>query len=190
MAVGGMAVDGPGGSGRQAVRRSRQVLGTYAAGSQPLCNPPLGLPVQRHELVRKSQLGPCGIGAHVCIKYGCMMSGSTSCWVHVCMSAAMALARSICVLVCAPPQAGIFQYAKRITDEQAGESVVDAVITVPVWMGMAQRQAIMDAAKLGGLNVLGLVNTHAAAALQFGIERDFSKKEQTVGGLNKGGQVG
>lgn len=77
-------------------------------------------------------------------------------------------------------QAGIFQYAKRITDAQAGESVVDAVITVPVWMGMAQRQAIMDAARLAGLNVLGLVNTHAAAALQFGIERDFSKKEQTV----------
>jgi hypoxia up-regulated 1 len=47
-------------------------------------------------------------------------------------------------------------------------------------MGMTQRQAIMDAARLAGLNVLGLVNTHAAAALQFGIERDFSKKEQTV----------
>ena len=61
---------------------------------------------------------------------------------------------------------------------------MDTVITVPVWMGMAQRQSIMDAAKLAGLNVLGLVNTHAAAALQFGIERDFSKKEQTVGGGN------
>lgn len=58
--------------------------------------------------------------------------------------------------------------------------MVDTVITVPVWMGIAQRQAIMDAARLAGLNVLGLINTHAAAALQFGIERDFSKKEQTV----------
>jgi hypothetical protein len=47
-------------------------------------------------------------------------------------------------------------------------------------MGIAQRQAIMDAARVAGLNVLGLVNTHAAAALQYGIERDFSKKEQTV----------
>lgn len=64
--------------------------------------------------------------------------------------------------------------------------MVDAVITVPVWMGMAQRQAIMDAARLGGLNVLGLVNTHAAAALQFGIERDFAKKEQTVSGSAAG----
>lgn len=76
--------------------------------------------------------------------------------------------------------AGIFQNAKKITDAQAGESVVDTVIAVPVWMGIAQRQAIMDAARLAGLNVLGLVNTHAAAALQFGIERDFTKKEQTV----------
>lgn len=82
-----------------------------------------------------------------------------------------------CACAC---QAGIFQNAKKITDAQAGESVVDTVIAVPVWMGIAQRQAIMDAARLAGLNVLGLVNTHAAAALQFGIERDFTKKEQTV----------
>lgn len=85
-------------------------------------------------------------------------------------------------------QAGIFQYAKRITDEQAGESVIDAVITVPVWMGVTQRQAVMDAARLAGLNVLGLVNTHAAAALQFGIERDFAKKEQKVGVLQQQGR--
>jgi hypothetical protein len=84
-------------------------------------------------------------------------------------------------------QAGIFQYAKRITDEQAGESIVDTVITVPVWMGMVQRQAVMDAARVAGLNVLGLVNTHAAAALQYGIERDFSKKEQTVSMPNQSG---
>lgn len=74
------------------------------------------------------------------------------------------------------------QNAKRITEAQAGETVVDAVLTVPVWMGVAQRQAVLDAARLAGLNVLGLVNTHAAAALQFGIERDFAKKEQTVRG--------
>ncbi|WIA17622.1 hypothetical protein OEZ85_014432 [Tetradesmus obliquus] len=76
--------------------------------------------------------------------------------------------------------AGIFQYAKQITDAQAGESVVDTVVVVPAWFGVAQRQAVIDAASLAGLNVLGLVNGHAAAALQFGIERDFAKKEQTV----------
>jgi hypothetical protein len=77
-------------------------------------------------------------------------------------------------------QAGIFQYAKQITDAQAGESVVDTVVVVPAWFGVAQRQAVIDAASLAGLNVLGLMNGHAAAALQFGIERDFAKKEQTV----------
>jgi hypothetical protein len=77
-------------------------------------------------------------------------------------------------------QAGIFQYAKQITDAQAGESVVDTVVVVPAWFGVAQRQAVIDAASLAGLNVLGLMNGHAAAALQYGIERDFAKKEQTV----------
>ncbi|KAF8058449.1 HSP70-17 [Scenedesmus sp. PABB004] len=76
--------------------------------------------------------------------------------------------------------AGLFHYAKQITDAQAGEPVVDAVVVVPAWFGVAQRTALIDAAALAGLNVLGLVNGHAAAALQYGIERDFSKKEQTV----------
>lgn len=74
----------------------------------------------------------------------------------------------------------MFQYAKRITDAQAGEPVLDAVVVVPAWFGAAQRTALLDAAGLAGLNVLGLVNSHAAAALQYGIERDFSKKEQLV----------
>jgi hypoxia up-regulated 1 len=38
------------------------------------------------------------------------------------------------------PQAGILQYAKQITDAQAGAPIVDAVITVPAWFGIAQRQ--------------------------------------------------
>ena len=43
-------------------------------------------------------------------------------------------------------------------------------------------QALKDAAALAGLNVLALVNSHSAAALQFGIERDFAVKEQKVRG--------
>jgi len=78
------------------------------------------------------------------------------------------------------PQAGIFQYAKQITDAQASENVIDTVVTVPAWYGVAQRQALIDAASLAGLNVLALMNTHSAAALQYGIERDFAKKEQLV----------
>lgn len=74
----------------------------------------------------------------------------------------------------------MLQYAKQITDEQAGAPIVDAVITVPAWLGAAQRQALKDAAALAGLNVLALVNGHSAAALQYGIERDFAAKEQRV----------
>jgi hypoxia up-regulated 1 len=58
--------------------------------------------------------------------------------------------------------------------------VPDAVITVPAWFGIAQRQALINAAALANVNVLALINTHAAAALQFGIERDFADKEQKV----------
>lgn len=76
----------------------------------------------------------------------------------------------------------MFQYAKQQTDAQASESVVDTVIVVPAWFGIAQRQAVIDSASIAGLNVLGLINSHSAAALQYGIERDFSKKEQKVSG--------
>ncbi|KIZ04287.1 hypothetical protein MNEG_3673 [Monoraphidium neglectum] len=76
--------------------------------------------------------------------------------------------------------AGVLQYAKQITDAHAGVPIVDAVITVPAWFGIAQRQALKDSAVLAGLNVLALVNSHSAAALQFGIERDFAAKEQKV----------
>jgi hypothetical protein len=44
----------------------------------------------------------------------------------------------------------------------------------------AVAQALKDSAVLAGLNVLALVNSHSAAALQFGIERDFAAKEQKV----------
>ena len=53
-------------------------------------------------------------------------------------------------------------------------------VQVPAWYGQAQRQAMLDAAGLAGLNVLSLVNSHAAAALQFGIERSFANKSEHV----------
>jgi hypoxia up-regulated 1 len=61
--------------------------------------------------------------------------------------------------------------------------VVDTVLAVPAWWGLEQRRALADAASLAGLNVLALINGHSAAALQYGIERDFSggkEKEQLV----------
>jgi hypoxia up-regulated 1 len=58
--------------------------------------------------------------------------------------------------------------------------VPDVVIAVPAFYGQAQRQALMEAASLAGLHVMGLINTHTAAALQYGIERDFSNKTQNI----------
>lgn len=74
----------------------------------------------------------------------------------------------------------LLYYARTIAEAQAGGPVVDAVITVPAFYGQRQRQALVDAAGLAGLNVLGLINSHTASALQYGIERDFANKSQTV----------
>lgn len=79
-----------------------------------------------------------------------------------------------------PVQASLLYYARGVAEAQAGGSVPDAVITVPAFYGQRQRQALIDAAGLAGLNVLGLINTHTAAALQYGIERDFANKTQNV----------
>ncbi|GMH32381.1 hypothetical protein BSKO_00215 [Bryopsis sp. KO-2023] len=74
----------------------------------------------------------------------------------------------------------ILYYAKTITAAQAGENVVECVIAVPVFFGPIQNQAILDAARLIGLEVLALVHSHSAAALQYGIERDFTEKPEDI----------
>ena len=79
-----------------------------------------------------------------------------------------------------PQQASILQYAKGISEEHAGGPVLDAVLLVPAFFGQAQRQAYMDAAELAGLNVIGIINSHTAAALQYGIERDFANKTEHI----------
>jgi hypoxia up-regulated 1 len=77
--------------------------------------------------------------------------------------------------------ASLFEYAASLAKESAdGVPVTDCVIAVPSYYTPAQRQAIHDAAGLAGLNVLTLVNSHAAAALQYGIERDFGGKHELV----------
>ncbi|CAL8469535.1 g9076 [Coccomyxa elongata] len=77
--------------------------------------------------------------------------------------------------------ASILHYAQRITSAASdGAPVLDCVIVVPPFYGPAQRQGLIDAAQLAGLNVLALVNSHAAAALQYGIERDFTNKTEWV----------
>ena len=76
--------------------------------------------------------------------------------------------------------ASLFEYAKRLATTAAEAPVTDAVLVVPPFWSPAQRQALVDAAELAGLNVLSLIHTHAAAALQYGIERDFTNKVEDV----------
>ncbi len=78
-------------------------------------------------------------------------------------------------------QGSLLHYARTITSSFVeGAQILDCVIAVPAFWGQAQRQAMTDAAGLAGLNVLSLINSHAAAALQFGIERDFTDKVENV----------
>lgn len=77
-------------------------------------------------------------------------------------------------------QAGEFTYAKSIAEVHTGAKITDCVLLVPPHFGPHQRQAIKDAVELSGLNLLSLMNTHAAAALQYGIERDFTGKTEDI----------
>lgn len=69
---------------------------------------------------------------------------------------------------------GMFlQEAVRLASAEAGAPVKDVVITVPVYFGQKQRQALLDAAEIAGINVLSLVNENTAAAIQYGIDLDY-----------------
>ncbi|GAA5862012.1 hypothetical protein JCM3774_006140 [Rhodotorula dairenensis] len=63
--------------------------------------------------------------------------------------------------------------AKELAEEQAKESVRDAVITVPGWWAEVERKAMLDAAEIAGLRVVGLVNDGAAAAVNYAMARNF-----------------
>lgn len=77
-------------------------------------------------------------------------------------------------------QASELQYARGIAEAHTGATITDAVVLVPPHFGPHQRLALADAVNLSGLTLLSLMNTHAAAALQYGIERDFTGKVEDV----------
>lgn len=60
---------------------------------------------------------------------------------------------------------------KRDAESYLGETVTDAVITVPAYFNDAERQATKDAGQIAGLNVLRIVNEPTAAALAYGLEK-------------------
>ena len=72
----------------------------------------------------------------------------------------------------------ILQKLKQTAEDYLGETVTDAVITVPAYFNDAQRQATKDAGKIAGLNVQRIINEPTAAALAYGLELWFREKRR------------
>ncbi len=70
----------------------------------------------------------------------------------------------------------ILQKLKADAEAYLGETVTQAVITVPAYFSDSQRQATKDAGKIAGLEVLRIINEPTAAALAYGLEKDESQK--------------
>ena len=87
----------------------------------------------------------------------------------------------------APPEisAMILQKLKQDAESYLGETVTDAVITVPAYFNNAQREATKDAGKIAGLNVLRIINEPTAAALAYGLDKEGS--DQTILVFDLGG---
>jgi len=72
--------------------------------------------------------------------------------------------------------ASILQKMKQTAEEYLGESVKEAVITVPAYFSDAQRQATKDAGKIAGLDVLRIINEPTAAAMAYGLDKKHDEK--------------
>ncbi|MEU4243847.1 molecular chaperone DnaK [Actinoplanes sp. NPDC026619] len=81
--------------------------------------------------------------------------------------------------------ARVLMKLKRDSEAYLGETITDAVITVPAYFNDAQRQATKEAGEIAGLNVLRIVNEPTAAALAYGLDK--GSKEQTVLVFDLGG---
>ncbi len=69
----------------------------------------------------------------------------------------------------------ILQKMKETAEQYLGETVTQAVITVPAYFNDAQRQATKDAGKIAGLEVLRIINEPTAAALAYGLDKNDGK---------------
>jgi len=80
----------------------------------------------------------------------------------------------------------VLQKMKQTAEDYLGETVTEAVITVPAYFNDAQRQATKDAGKIAGLEVKRIINEPTAASLAFGFNKD-QKKEKTIAVYDLGG---
>jgi molecular chaperone DnaK len=80
----------------------------------------------------------------------------------------------------------VLQKMKKTAEDYLGESVTEAVITVPAYFNDAQRQATKDAGRIAGLEVKRIINEPTAASLAFGFNKD-SKKDKVIAVYDLGG---
>ncbi len=87
----------------------------------------------------------------------------------------------------APPQisAEVLKKMKKTAEDFLGETVTEAVITVPAYFNDAQRQATKDAGRIAGLDVKRIINEPTAAALAYGLDK--GKGNQTIAVYDLGG---
>src|SRR2546426_8021815 len=85
-----------------------------------------------------------------------------------------------------PPEVSaiILQKLKRAAESYLGETITEAVITVPAYFNDSQRQATKDAGRIAGLEVKRLVNEPTAAALAYGLDK---KKDELIAVYDFGG---
>lgn len=88
----------------------------------------------------------------------------------------------------APPQisAEVLKKMKKTAEDYLGESVTEAVITVPAYFNDAQRQATKDAGRIAGLDVKRMINEPTAAALAYGLDREVGNRTIAVYDLGGG----
>lgn len=88
----------------------------------------------------------------------------------------------------APPQvsAEVLRKMKKTAEDYLGETVTEAVITVPAYFNDSQRQATKDAGKIAGLEVKRIINEPTAAALAFGMDKS-DKNDRKIAVFDLGG---
>ncbi|SFP73622.1 molecular chaperone DnaK [Nitrosomonas cryotolerans] len=88
----------------------------------------------------------------------------------------------------APPEvsAQVLMKMKKTAEDYLGESVTDAVITVPAYFNDSQRQATKDAGRIAGLDVKRIINEPTAAALAFGMDKKEGDRKIVVYDLGGG----
>src|SRR5512139_2285925 len=80
----------------------------------------------------------------------------------------------------------VLQKMKKTAEDYLGETVTDAVITVPAYFDDSQRQATKDAGKIAGLNVKRIINEPTAAALAYGMDKQGGDRKIAVYDLGGG----